>query len=106
MTKPYSLYTDASDYSVGGILTQDTPVDEKVICYVSHQVTSIILCYPVIEKECFAIIYCLTKLSQYLLCADVTVHIDHAPLKSLFTTELKKTRVQRLSILLDEYHVK
>ena len=48
VTKPYSLYTDASDYSVGGILTQDTPVGEKVICYVSHQLTSSRLRYPVI----------------------------------------------------------
>ena len=106
VTKPYSLYTDASDYSVGGILTQDTPVGEKVICYVSHQLTSSRLRYPVIEKECFAIIYCLTKLRQYLLGADVTVYTDHKPLKSLFTAEMKNTRVQRWAILLDEYQVK
>ena len=59
-----------------------------------------------IEKECFAIIYCLTKLKQYLLGADVTVYTDHAPLKSLFTAEMKNTRVQRWAILLDEYNVK
>ena len=100
------MYTDASDYSVGGILTQDTPVGEKVICYVSHQLTSSRLRYPVIEKECFAIIYCLTKLRQYLLGADVTVYTDHKPLKSLFTAEMKNTRVQRWAILLDEYQVK
>ena len=106
VTKPYSLYTDASDYSVGGILTQDSPEGEKVICYVSHQLTPNRLHYPVIEKECFAIIYCLTKLKQYLLGADVTVYTDHAPLKSLFTAEMKNTRVQRWAILLDEYNVK
>ena len=106
VTKPYSLYTDASDYSVGGILTQDTPVGEKVICYVSNQLTSSRLRYPVIEKECFAIIYCLTKLRLYLLGADVTVYTDHKPLKSLFTAEMKNTRVQRWAILLDEYQVK
>ena len=100
------MYTDASDYSVGGILTQDTPVGEKVICYVSHQLTSSRLRYPVIEKECFTIIYCLTKLRQYLLGADVTVYTDHKPLKSLFTAEMKNTRVQRWAILLDEYQVK
>ena len=106
VNRPYSLYTDASDYSVGGILTQDTPEGEKVICYVSHQLTTSRMHYPVIEKECFAIIYCLTKLRQYLLGADVTVYTDHAPLKSLFTAEMKNTRVQRWAILLDEYQVK
>ena len=78
ITKPYSLYTDASDYSIGGILTQDISEGENTICYVSHQLTSSRLHYPVIEKECFAIIYCLTKL-----------------LKSLFTAEMKKTHVSK-----------
>ena len=104
--KPYSLYTDASDYCVGGILTQDTPDGEKVIQYVSHQLTPNRLHYPVIQKECFAIVYCLTKLRQYLLGADVTVYTDHKPLKSLFTAEMKNTRIQRWAILLDEYQVK
>ena len=104
--KPYSLYTDASDYCVGGILTQDTPEGEKVIQYVSHQLTPNRLHYPVIQKECFAIVYCLTKLRQYLLGSDVTVYTDHKPLKSLFTAEMKNTRIQRWAILLDEYQVK
>ena len=106
VSKPFSLYTDASEYSIGGILTQNTENGEKVICYISHQLTSSRLHYPVIEKECFAIIYCLTKLRQYLLGADVTVYTDHAPLRSLFTAEMKNTRVQRWAILLDEYQVK
>ena len=106
VSKPFSLYTDASEYSIGGILTQNTESGEKVICYISHQLTSSRLHYPVIEKECFAIIYCLTKLRQYLLGADVTVYTDHAPLRSLFTAEMKNTRVQRWAILLDEYQVK
>ena len=45
--------------------------------YVLYVLTSSRLRYPVIEKECFAIIYCLTKLRQYLLGADVTVYTDH-----------------------------
>ena len=106
VTKPYSLYTDASDFAVGGILTQDFEEGERVIQYVSHQLTPNRLHYPVIEKECFAIIYCITKLKQYLLGADVTVYTDHKPLKSLFTAEMKNTRVQRWAILLDEYQVK
>ena len=106
VTKPYTLYTDASDYAIGGILTQDFDDGERVIQYVSHQLTPNRMHYPVIEKECFAIIYCLQKLKQYLLGADVTCYTDHKPLKSLFTAEMKNTRVQRWAILLDEYQVK
>ena len=106
VTRPYTLYTDASDYAIGGILTQDFDDGERVIQYVSHQLTPNRMHYPVIEKECFAIIYCLQKLKQYLLGADVTCYTDHKPLKSLFTAEMKNTRVQRWAILLDEYQVK
>ena len=105
-SKPYSLYTDASDYAVGGILTQDFPEGERVISYVSHQLAANRQVYPTIEKECFAIIYCITKLKQYILGADITVFTDHKPLKSLFTAEMKNTRVQRWAILLDEYKIK
>ena len=106
VSRPYSLYTDASDFAVGGILTQDFEEGERVIQYVSHQLTPNRLNYPCIERECYAIIYCITKLKQYLLGADVTVYTDHKPLKSLFTAEMKNTRVQRWAILLDEYQIK
>ena len=106
LNKPYSLYTDASDYAIGGILTQDVEGGERVIQYVSHQLTPNRLHYAVIEKEAFALVYCITKLKQYLLGADVTCYTDHKPLKSLFTAEMKNTRIQRWAILIDEYQVK
>jgi len=106
LNRPYSLYTDASDYAIGGILTQDFEEGERVIQYVSHQLTPNRLHYAVIEKEAYAVIYCITKLKQYLLGADVTVYTDHKPLKSLFTAEMKNTRIQRWAILIDEYQVK
>ena len=105
--QPYSLYTDASDYAVGGVLTQ--LIDgkrEQVIQYVSHQLTPNRLAYPTIEKEAFAIIYCITKLKQYLLGSEFTIYTDHKPLKSLFTAEMNNTRIQRWAILLAEYGAK
>ena len=56
------MYTDANDFAVGGILTQDFDEGERVIQYVSHQLTPNRLNYPCIERECYAIIYCITKL--------------------------------------------
>ena len=106
LNRPYSLYTDASDYAIGGILTQDFEEGERVIQYVSHQLTPNRLHYATIEKEAYAVIYCITKLKQYVLGADVTVYTDHQPLKSLFTAEMKNTRIQRWAILIDEYKIK
>ena len=60
MTKAYLLYTDASHYNVGGILTQDRPVGEKVICYVTHHIyiRRIRLTYDFIyNKEMLEIVY-------------------------------------------------
>ena len=103
---PYNLYTDSSQYAIGGILCQEYPEGERVVAYVSHQLAPNKLHWPIIEKECLAICFCVTKLKQYLLGADIRVYCDHKPLKQLFVAEMKNTRVQRYAILLDEYNVK
>jgi transposase InsO family protein len=105
--RPYRLYTDACDYAIGGILVQtdDTGV-EKVIQYISHQLSSTQRRWATIEKEAYAVIYAITKLRTYLFGADFVVLTDHKPLKSLFTKEMANTKVQRWAVLLAEYGAK
>jgi len=103
-TKPYKLYTDASDYSMGAILVQE---DENGIArpvhLISGRFTASQLNYPTVEKEAYALIYALVKLRPYLYGASVKIYTDHAPLRCLFTKEIKNTRIQRWAVLLAEY---
>ena len=104
IAKPYKLYTDASLHAVGAILTQDSDDgEERVIQYLSHQLTPTQTRWCCMERECYAVIYALSKLRHYLLGSKITVYTDHKPLKSLFTAEMKNARVQRWAVMLDEY---
>ena len=48
--------------------------------------------------------YAIQKLRHYLYGAKFTVYTDHKPLKSLFSSQMKNTRVQRWAIMLSEYN--
>ena len=104
---PYRLYTDACDYAVGGILVQtDDQGVEKVIQYISHQLSGSQLRWATIEKEAYAVVYAIEKLRPYLYGAEFTVLTDHKPLTSLFTKQLQNTKIQRWGVLLAEYGAK
>ena len=103
-SKPYKLFTDASDYAVGAILVQtDQKGVDRVIQYVSSTLKGPQRNYAVIEKEAFAVVYALEKLRPYLFGAEFEIFTDHKPLKALFLKEVKNTRIQRWAVLLAEY---
>jgi len=102
--KPYILYTDASDKAIGAILVQkDTEGMERVVSYLSHKLSGAQLNWPTIEKEAYGIVYALKKLHAYLWGADFEIHTDHKPLKSLFFSEIKNSKLQRWAIQISEY---
>ena len=102
--KPYKLYTDACDYAVGAILVQvDDQGIERPIQYVSKQLSGAQLNWATIEKEAYAVVHALTKLRPYLYGSQFTIYTDHKPLKSLFLSEVKNTKIQRWSVLIAEY---
>ena len=104
VTKPYKLYTDDSLHAVGTILSQQgDDGEEKVIQYLSHQLTATQFRWCCLEREAFAVVYALSKLGHCLLGAQITVYTDHKPLKSLFTAEMRNPRVQRWAVALDEF---
>ena len=103
ISKPYKVYTDASNYAIDAALVQDTGMGERVIQYLSHQLNETQRRWPIIEKEANAIVYGIQKFRPYLLGSKFTVMTDHKPLKHLFTSEMRNPRIQRWAIMLDEY---
>ena len=107
INQPYKLYTDACGYAIGGILVQeDENGIERVIQYVSHQLSGSQLRWATIEKEAYSVVYCINKLRPYLWGAEFTVYTDHKPLKCLFTQEMRNTKIQRWGVLLAEFGAK
>lgn len=105
--KPYKLFTDASNHAVGAILVQeDDSGTERVIQYISHQLSGSQLRWSTVEKEAYALVYSLGKLRPYLYGAEFTVYTDHKPLTSLFTAQLNNTKIQRWAVLLAEFGAK
>ena len=104
LDKPYKLYTDACDYAIGGILCQeDDHGIERPIQYISKQLSGAALRWATIEKEAYAVVYALDKLRPYLYASEFTIFTDHKPLKSLFLSEIKNTKIQRWAVLIAEY---
>jgi transposase InsO family protein len=107
LSKPYVLYTDACDYAIGGVLCQlDENGIERPIQYISAGLSSIQKRWATIEKEAYAVIYCLKKLRAYLLGAEFRVLTDHKPLLCLFTKEMINTKIQRWAVLMAEFGAK
>ena len=104
--KPYKIFSDACDTSIGAILVQDHVVNgeviERPVSYFSKALSGPQLNWATIEKECFALISAIKKWQHYVQGAQVTAYTDHKPLKSFFISEHKNTKVQRWSILLSE----
>ena len=102
--QPYRLYTDASGYAVGGILTQlDETGHERVIQYVSHQLNDTQRRWAAIEREAYAIVNCLQKLRPYLWGASFRIFSDHRPLLALFQNQVANTKIQRWAVLIAEF---
>ena len=63
--------------------------------------------YTQIEKECLAIVTCMSKWHQYLYGKkNILVHTDHQPLETIFRKPLSKAprRFQLMTLKLQQYH--
>ena len=101
--KPYKLFTDACDYATGALLVQeDASGADRVIQYISHQLSGAQLRWSTIEKEAFAVVYALQKLRPYLQGAVFTIYTDHKPLQSFFSAPMKNPKLQRWAMIVSE----
>ena len=101
---PFTLYTDASGFSLGAVLSQqigDQP--EKVIAYAGRDLKPNELKYSTTEKECLALVDAVKRFSHYLEGRRFTVVTDHHSLKWLMQNQDNNSRLQRWALRLQAY---
>ena len=96
-TKPFNLYTDASDLQLSATLVQD----ERHIGFYSRKINSAQQNHTVGKIELLGIVEGFKAFKRILRGTDVTVHTDHMNLlyKSLPSQQMRQWR-----LLLEEFH--
>jgi len=84
--REFTLDTDASDHTIGAVLSQRQQGAECVIAYASRSLDRRERNYCVTRKELFAVVYFLRYFKQYLLGRSFKVRTDHAALSWLRRT--------------------
>lgn len=82
----FILDTDASDDSIGAVLSQKQNGIERVIAYASRALDRRERNYCVTRKELLAVVHFLKLFKQYLLGRHFHTRTDHAPLAWLKRT--------------------
>ncbi len=103
---PFILETDASDFAVGGVLSQ-LHVDGMLhpVAFFSRQMVPVERNYEVYDKELLAIVVCLKQWRHLLLGGKhkVTILSDHLNLQYFMTSKVLTRRQARWSLFLAEF---
>lgn len=99
--KEFHLTTDASDYAIGAVLSQD----KKPIVFLSRTLTNTEENYATNEKEMLAIIWALTSLRSYLYGSrKIKIYTDHQPLTYALSNKNTNSKMKRWKAILEEYN--
>src|SRR5277367_2582629 len=83
--KPFTVTTDASDFAIGAVLTQDQGKGQQPVAYESRKLSPAEQNYAIHEKELLAIVHAIRIWRMYLEGRRFTVITDHASLEYIKT---------------------
>ena len=102
--KPFIIYTDASGYAIGAVLSQKTDSgEESAVCYASRTLKGAEINYGITEKECLAVVWAIKQYRVYVHGKKFSVITDHAALAWLMNITDPTGRLARWSIYLQAY---
>ena len=102
--KTFYLDTDACDYGVGGVLSQeDSDAQMRPLCFYSKHLSSAQLKYATIQKECLALVLSVRFFRIYLYGKPFVAYTDHQPLIWFIKKTPKSAVVHRWFTELSEY---
>ena len=101
MTKPFVIFTDASNFGVGAVLVQDG----RPVWFASRSLNPLERKYDTREKEAIGIRFGLEKFKPYFYPNQVTVFNDHGNLRWLMS-QRQTGRLARWQLDLQQYDFK
>ncbi|CAG8621664.1 8344_t:CDS:1, partial [Paraglomus brasilianum] len=98
-TKPFTLATDAFDFAIGAVLTQDHEKGKQSVTYESRKLSAAEQNYTTHEKGLLAILHVIRLWCTYLEGQQFTVITDHASLTYIKTqSNLSNTHTKHFEI--------
>jgi hypothetical protein len=103
-TKEFILFTDASTFALGAVLSQkDAQDQERVVAYASRSLLPAERNYSATELECLAVVWAIAKFHHYLHGKHFSVITDHSALCHLFNITTPNGRLARWVMKLQAY---
>lgn len=102
----FIVTTDASDFSVGCMLSQGDIPKDKPIAFASKALNSAQQNYSTIEKELYAILFAVDAFRHYIYGFEFILFTDHKPLVYLYNLKNPSSRLYRWKLQLAEYRFK
>lgn len=102
-SKEYILQTDACDTGIGVVLLQSCDDGRWPVPHASKKLKGAELNYSVIEKECLAVVWVITRFYKYLYGVHFSLETDHQPLRYLQTSNHVNSRLMRWSMFLQQF---
>lgn len=107
LDQEYTITTDASQTSVGAVLSQEHEINgikaDLPICYMSRTLNQAERKYAVIEKELLGVVYALKQFRPYVYGRKCVIVTDHKPLVWLMKLKNPSSRLMRWKLELSEY---
>lgn len=103
LDKDFVLQTDASQVGVGTVLLQVSDGERWPVAYASRKMKKAEVNYSVIEQECLAIVWGISKFFRYLYGKHFSLETDHKPLLHLQTACQLSGRLMRWSMFLQQF---
>lgn len=98
-SKPFELTTDASNYALGAVLSQNN----RPITFISRTLNETEQNYATNEKEALAIVWALQHLRNYIYgIADLTIYTDHQPLTFAISEKNPNLKIKRWKTMIEE----
>ncbi|MGL5707230.1 MAG: reverse transcriptase/ribonuclease H family protein, partial [Aeromonas sp.] len=103
----FILTTDASNYAIGGILSQqNNDGKEEMISAYLKWLDKAQLNYSVTDKELLAVVKCLEHFRHYLIGKEFLLQTDHKALEYLWNAQNPNSRMLRWSLKIQDFNFK
>ena len=104
-TKPYIVYTDASDDACRAQLSQVHNGTKLLVAFSLHTLTDTQQRWSMPEQEAYGIYFTIKKWNYYLQGADIIIRNNHKPLARFLNGKNENTKINRWGLELTSYNI-